>query len=199
MEENLFRVGGVYRQNNGELRRLAAVSEGEVVGMQPLIAKLFAGTVPVVAQYLDAPNEWGDGWRRLSDGKYHADLINDASESHLIPGELHQVDGQWVSVEESKPHFNNDVPAGFWDFKFVQTGPKTIKIRKPTRYIVHGVDLGHESHHAKMLRKDAEGFAAAKPFVKPAIPQKLVQGPHAPIDGLTQVSGFSHLLGAGVR
>jgi len=84
---NLFRIGGVYRDGGGELFTLVACAGRDDV----------ADSIAIGADIRY-------GLHRLSDGCF-ACLGDSESKFHLLPGELHQVDGQWVPVEEEKPVF----------------------------------------------------------------------------------------------
>jgi hypothetical protein len=77
-----FRIGGVYRQQDGTVVRLLDRTSDFPVG---------AGIGH--ARHVDG-GEMRSGFRRLSDG---VDTINfKGGECNLLPGELHQINGEWV-------------------------------------------------------------------------------------------------------
>lgn len=85
-----FRVGGCYRNRRGQVAILRAVGGGEF---------------SVLSCPADGPRWEGDqGYarNRLSDG-WSSCATNSMHPYNLLPGELHQVDGQWVAVEERSP------------------------------------------------------------------------------------------------
>jgi hypothetical protein len=84
MSEALFRVGGVYRQRNGEIVRLVERPDWCMPGW-------------VEAAFVDRPG--GDGGRRLLDGVYT--LPED--KWSLVPGELVFFTGMWVSADKVGP------------------------------------------------------------------------------------------------
>lgn len=192
MEQNLFKVGCAYRTLGGGVaviqhfdgEFLTGHTKGEPAGSQV--------------------------WR--TSGSYWAG-IRRSDEMSLTAGELHQVDGQWVPVEGKKARYHGfTCPEcgshyfGTSNWHGVLTGhchgdqhtgsgcgftwDRTDKAEEARCMYEQTLEEWAASYvapdlNAEMLRKDAKGFAAAKPFVKPEIAQKLVQGPHAPIDGLT--------------
>jgi hypothetical protein len=86
----MFKVGCVYRQKNGEVVQLfdtvfehgpESVREGEAHARPPI-----------------SERRCGLGFRRLADGSDPSGFAKGAR--HLVPGELHQVNGEWVPVED---------------------------------------------------------------------------------------------------
>lgn len=95
METNLFRIGGVYRQGNGSVRKLIPCE----------FRKEWAfAAMPTLDGGFTATGWQSDGARRLSDGRYVHDLNNSRDAIALIPGELTLVDGKWIArgVEEKR-------------------------------------------------------------------------------------------------
>jgi hypothetical protein len=88
MSQALFRIGGVYRDNHGTL-----------VELRPCLIGGFAAAHIVGVDGVDLTSS---GLSRLLDGRDRVYLDVDDHKLHLIPGELHQVDGQWVAVEEKR-------------------------------------------------------------------------------------------------
>lgn len=93
MNEHTFRIGGIYRENGGNLVRLERIvpGEGRYADNKYITDSLARwrhrhGEEPVVAVYVGREGE--NGWRRLSNGRYpdYEDAPDYAS--HLIPGEL---------------------------------------------------------------------------------------------------------------
>jgi hypothetical protein len=87
-DKPLFRVGGVYRQQNGVICEL----------------RHFLGAVSALAERVwSPPGEWlnAGGSRDMRTGRYHGAALGD-DELTLIPGELELRDGQWVAVEEKE-------------------------------------------------------------------------------------------------
>jgi hypothetical protein len=79
-----FRIGGVYRNGKGDVVTLRHTG--------------IYDDFPVTSYYIDPDkNPGGAAHHRLSDGcaKLYSE---DQSRYHLAPGELHQVDGQWVPI-----------------------------------------------------------------------------------------------------
>lgn len=86
-QENLFRIGGVYRQKNGEVVKCGPCS------LRPdwCIALLRNGP----------DGDWDalfGSARRLTDGKYAHYTGPSYDVLTLIPGELHNVNGEWVPI-----------------------------------------------------------------------------------------------------
>lgn len=97
-----FRVGGVYRDEAGRVQRLNALN-AKGVPCTPGVAW--------AQSYDKVYEEWfGDGFRNLSDGSDDSGFLIDGLPRNLLPGELHQVDGEWVAVEEKReePPFRYD-------------------------------------------------------------------------------------------
>jgi hypothetical protein len=80
MTETPFRIGGVYRNRGGTIVEL----------QQP--PKMW-GWCPDEAMAVKVTDRTGYGSRNLSDGICSAD--SDTC-FHLLPGELHQINGEWV-------------------------------------------------------------------------------------------------------
>jgi hypothetical protein len=80
-----FRIDGVYRQKGGDLVRLdwCVTHFGRF------------------AQAVFINRSGTDGERDLATGKYPYAEDDTSHKCHLLPGELHQVNGQWVPVEDS--------------------------------------------------------------------------------------------------
>lgn len=170
MEQNLFRVGGVYRDRSGRVLKIT----GEVGSVSdPFFQRSKA--VAVSAICADG-SEYETGWRRLEDGKYHGNHQS----VDLLPGELHQVDGQWVPVEESDSHCvcrDHTAPG-----------------------IVHRVDgpCYHEERvdpNAAMIASDGPRNVPLKPPVRLTV--RTVSTAHPAIDGLTRCNDLGvRVLGA---
>jgi hypothetical protein len=96
-DKPLFRVGGVYRNQRGDVTRINSVQ----CAASGFFHGFFDGDTAVEVSVLndDGTERWQDGWRRLSDGKYRE---ADCPIYNLIPGELELRDGQWVPVEEKE-------------------------------------------------------------------------------------------------
>lgn len=92
MNETKFRIGGVYRQKDGAVVELSICS--------------FVHNEPGTAWATD-PGYYrcGNGFRRLSDGVDTVGWRDNCRD--LLPGELHQVNGEWlplgVAEEAPKP------------------------------------------------------------------------------------------------
>jgi hypothetical protein len=96
-DKPLFRVGGVYRNQRGDVTRINSVQ----CAASGFFHGFFDGDTAVEVSVLndDGTERWQDGWRRLSDGKYRE---ADCPIYNLIPGELELRDGQWVAAEEKE-------------------------------------------------------------------------------------------------
>ncbi len=84
-----FRIGGIYRQRDGVIAELRNPPEGQLerVGL--------TGRYGWAHEHKSG-QVTSSGWRNLTDG---CDYTISATDRSLIPGELHQVNGQWVSVD----------------------------------------------------------------------------------------------------
>lgn len=90
-----FKVGSVYRDGRGSVVRV-----DEAVGQitSPRLREFYEHYGLQVSQ-LSGKDWLYYGWRRATDGA-HSD---DGAEYSLLPGELHNVNGQWVPVAEEAP------------------------------------------------------------------------------------------------
>ena len=88
-----FRVGGVYRDGDGDLFRIARVLDEE---------QMIASTESVILSGELMPLGINGGTHYLTTGEWIM-RVGQVSSMHLLPGELHQVDGEWVAVEEKSP------------------------------------------------------------------------------------------------
>jgi hypothetical protein len=80
-----FRIGGVYRNGQGDVVTLRSSDDYE--------------DFPVRSYFLDpARNPGGAGHHRLSDGRAKVWFADQSLRYDLLPGEMHQVDGQWVPI-----------------------------------------------------------------------------------------------------
>lgn len=84
-----FRVGGVYRDGDGDLFRIARVLDEE---------QMIASTEAVILSCELMPLGINGGAHYLTTGEWVV-RVGQVSPLHLLPGELHQVDGQWVAVD----------------------------------------------------------------------------------------------------
>jgi hypothetical protein len=81
MTETPFRIGGVYRDQGGQVTRLdTPLEDGTADGL--MLSGNFTGS--------------RSGPRNLSDGRYPGYASQADSIWHLLPGELHQINGEWV-------------------------------------------------------------------------------------------------------
>lgn len=101
-EEQKFRIGGVYRDMGGRIIRLRDEdSSGSPMELGHAWAQVFE------------KRGWsGDGYRTLTTGKDESNWILDSGFArHLLPGELHQINGSWVPINsgEQKAGF---IPGG---------------------------------------------------------------------------------------
>lgn len=86
-----FRIGAVYRQRNGWIVKLCDASE-------------FSHVIdPKTTAWAKRPRGGdftiGEGFRRLSYGCDTCTVPLSVGDRTLLPGELHQVNGEWVPVE----------------------------------------------------------------------------------------------------
>ena len=90
-----YRVGGVYRDKHGMLYALAPLASGDEFYRKYHPNDAIASSYKVGH---DTGKRYGDscGAHRLSDGAF---LAVAGSDWDLLPGELHQVSGEWVPVE----------------------------------------------------------------------------------------------------
>jgi hypothetical protein len=85
---NQFRIGGVYRQRNGEVVRLAPYSDSYG-------SSFVDGYGSAIAIKDGTPR----GWCHLSSGRVCAFAHDDAKfTGDLLPGELTLVNGEWISM-----------------------------------------------------------------------------------------------------
>lgn len=134
-----FRIGGVYRQRGGTIVCLRAIDPdnyktgyGDKVAPSVVRAALekWSNHGPLAhAAYADGVGD--DGWRRLSDGRY-PDSDDDDYRSHLLPGELHNVNGQWVPVAEEAPKTAKSRPG----IKYICAVPEGLAVTPADLHMV---------------------------------------------------------------
>jgi hypothetical protein len=159
MNEPLFRVGGVYRTGYEDEEPFQILPESMQDGFYNLRG--------VNSGYVIS----GHGWR-LADGRWHAELDRPESLMHLIPGELHLVNGEWLPVEESK-----EEAAVFEAFAAVWEASK--------------VPLDEVFANAAMIARDGPARPAPVVIQEPTKPSA-----HAAIAGLTQLGAVDHRFGS---
>jgi hypothetical protein len=155
----LFRIGGIYWNGNGdgpwEITSEPASREGAFA-----IRSASTGT--------NIPSGWF-----LNSGEYVRDAGRPSC-MHLIPGELHQVDGAWVPITEQ---------------------PMSVYFAdaQESEWVSLGCTKGDHPADLAMIARD--GIAAPKPAVValPAAPTA-----HKAIAGLTFLGAVDHRLGARV-
>ena len=91
-----FRIGGVYRDKNGDLYELAPLESYDEFYREYHPNEAIASSFKV-ADFSSMRCAGSSGAHRLSDGVF---LAVDGSDWDLLPGELHQVNGEWLPVEE---------------------------------------------------------------------------------------------------
>lgn len=88
----LFRIGGVYRNAQGELTKLVQMDEN--TGALPL--KACASPAKAINVTSNGKHGGACGYRSLVDGSDLADYAHDGGDRTLIPGDLTLKDGEWV-------------------------------------------------------------------------------------------------------
>lgn len=114
-EETLFRIGGAYRQRNGLLVKLVEEPNWDSGSCRAVIAE----AAYLHDMYYQVGT--GDGVRWLDTGMYSP---QEESGSDLLPGELHNVNGEWLPIEQTRPQHE---PAS------CEEAPKTFvkRVRRP--------------------------------------------------------------------
>lgn len=83
MEANLFRIGGVYRDRQDTAYQVTAKGERWML-----------------VSVLEEDGSLGPGMQHFHDGRFHATANKPDSLFHLIPGELTQINGEWVPIAD---------------------------------------------------------------------------------------------------
>lgn len=91
MEQNLFRVGGVYKNQRGDTVKLSAINYEP---HEQSLAEEHPGHTFALADRVD--DTWGCGYVSLSNGRPCSSLSIEVCLWHLIPGELVNINGEWV-------------------------------------------------------------------------------------------------------
>lgn len=165
MNEPLFKIGSVYRQKDGKvvLLREHPTNEGRAFACIHYGDGVFSSIID------------GDGARRLDNGEFIWRSTSDEDRYTLIPGELHQVDGAWVPVEE----------------KAVKTCPGCGAAEGCFHdEACHFLRMHIDPNEAMIAR---DGAPKPTPTPIPAAPQPTSL---PAVNGLTVVAGFDHKLGA---
>jgi hypothetical protein len=174
MNEPLFRVGGVYRQACGGIRKLAGHEN-----------QLRCYALTHWGEGVFSTVGGGDGARNLKDGRYiwHSGAEHDYLT--LIPGELRLVNGQWVPVEKSCPDCGT--PEGSEHGDCCPRLPS-----QADRIAAHALICNDPN--APMLARDAANYVARPAPVVIQEPTK--PSAHAAIAGLTQLGAVDHRFGS---
>jgi hypothetical protein len=163
MNEPLFRVGGVYRTGYEDEEPFQILPESMQDGFYNLRG--------VNSGYVIS----GHGWR-LADGRWHAELDRPESLMHLIPGELHLVNGEWLPVEEKAVTVETNGLDAMWEaFRQRHREPRAVPAIDP---------------NAAMVARDGPSRPAPVVIQEPTKPSA-----HAAIAGLTQLGAVDHRLG----
>ncbi len=179
MEQALFRIGGVYRQRKGDVVRLEAADQYWSTGCEH-----------EAAAYEVAGAMFQRGARRLSDGKAYPYETDESAEYDLLPGELHNFNGQWLPVEEKaeqpmSPYFAEALRS------------HTLKpVLAPIPEDMVAPDDGwlddwmSDSANAAMIARDGPQITRPAP---PPVAQEATS--HAPLAGLTVLMERDHRFG----
>lgn len=167
MTQPLFKIGSVYREKSGALVELRKPNESLPWSLDE-----------AAAFRLDGSYEYGS--RNLSDGV--CCVCPEVEEYHLIPGELHQVDGAWIPITEQ--------PMSVY---FADAQEEKAAESQPT---LGELLLGRKITAADLEMIARDGISAPKPAVValPAAPTA-----HPAIAALTHLGQVDHRFGLGVR
>lgn len=135
-----FRIGGVYRQIDGVVVSLNDWHDGVLGHAKPV------------------DGSFSTGQRRLSDGRRVLFLDMPFHGNDLIPGELHQVNGQWVPVEE---HDNGELSRAVAHLVGIKA--KRDAERDPNAAMLSR----DEAAMRKLIAKPAPAVAAVSPKPSP--------------------------------
>jgi hypothetical protein len=185
----LFRIGGVYRNDAGVVVRI----EEMPVAAQENCQRDFKMRIPFGWARAVEDND-PCGYVSLLCGRTVSAIYDsspDIDGYDLIPGELHQVDGAWVPITEQ--------PMSVY-FADAQEEEDPLDAENVQRYLAaHGITaynvrVQRIDPNAKMIARD--GPAAPKPAVValPAAPTA-----HPAIAGLLVVGAVDHRLGSAFR
>lgn len=175
-EQNLFRIGAFYRDESGQVVELLEGSR-------------FAKADPGMAWCKLAGSKHGDGFRNLANGLDQSCCRRDnGSYRHLIPGELHQVNGEWIPIAAPRADYFaealKDEPASEWDAE--------DNHRANDRAWAEW-DRVRAELDAAMIARDG-----ATPPKAPPIAAATPTNAHPAIPGLSRMSGGDWRLGAGL-
>lgn len=161
MTEALFRIGGVYRFKSGRVAEIRAPKESN------LSTRLqFVGAV---AEMFEPGTECRYSYVDLALGRHPHDLEN--GDWQLVPGELHNFDGQWLPITEQarSPYFAEAVES---------------------EWVSLGCTCGDHPADLAMIARDGPARPAA-----PVVIQEPAKTSHGPIAGLTVVAAVDHRFG----
>lgn len=184
-----FRIGGVYRQQSGDIARLLPAG---------MVEERECGTACCVGERVSM---FTGGWRFLDNGRYvnKEDVANYAA--HLIPGELELRDGEWRPIEAAPSLFAVLRGEPTWTFSTDSATTQTVVVCAADAAMIarDGPQRPAQAVIPTAPAFDAfPGFEVKKSFHHWLPGEEAAQACNFS-SPLQRMSGGGHLLGAGLK